>query len=270
MPAITAPLIEELTVRLPRTGSQASKRRHDRALIAGIVRERDLTMVFQPILDVGEGTVIGMEALARFGGHGSRTPDVWFSDAAAVGLGVDLELLAAQLAAEQLPLLPEPVCLFINLSPESLCSPQLQRLVAGIPAERIVVEVTEQAGVDDYVALGRAIDGLRSAGGRVAVDDVGAGYAIQHLLNVNPEVLKLDLSLCRSIHADPTRRFLARGLVSFAHDIGAKVIAEGIETPEELAALGDLEIPWAQGFYLGKPTPLDRAGFGVPTVGGRA
>jgi DNA-binding NarL/FixJ family response regulator/EAL domain-containing protein (putative c-di-GMP-specific phosphodiesterase class I) len=269
-PEITSPLIEELTVKLPDTGSEGAQRRDDRTRITRIVRERDLTMVFQPILDVGDGTLIGMEALARFGGDASRTPDVWFGDAAAFGLGVELELLAADLAAEQLPLLPEPACLFINLSPEALCSSELEALVATVPAKRIVVEVTEHARVDDYAALDRAIDRLRSLGGRLAVDDVGAGFAIQHLLELNPEVLKLDLSLCRSIDADPARRFLARGLVSFAHDIGAKIIAEGIETPEELGALGDLGIPWAQGFYLGKPTQLDRAGGAVPTASGRA
>jgi EAL domain-containing protein (putative c-di-GMP-specific phosphodiesterase class I) len=108
--------------------------------------------------------------------------------------------------------------------------------------------------------LDSVITDLRSVGARLAVDDVGAGYAsLQHILELNPEIVKLDVSLCRSIDSDAARRFLAKGLVWFASCIGADVVAEGVETAEELATLTELGVPFAQGYYLGRPAPLNGA-----------
>jgi EAL domain-containing protein (putative c-di-GMP-specific phosphodiesterase class I) len=95
---------------------------------------------------------------------------------------------------------------------------------------------------------------------RIAVDDAGAGYAgLQHILSLRPDVIKLDLQLTRNVDSDPARRALSACLVKFADEIGAEVVAEGIETPAELDTLRTLGIRWGQGFYLGRPAPLAEA-----------
>jgi EAL domain-containing protein (putative c-di-GMP-specific phosphodiesterase class I) len=120
-----------------------------------------------------------------------------------------------------------------------------------------VLELTEHNPVDDYPTLLDALDRFRRWGGRIAIDDTGAGYAsFQHLLWLHPDIIKLDITLTRGINADPARRALAGALVGFATEIGAIIIAEGIEIPGDLAALQRIGIPWGQGYYLARPGGL--------------
>lgn len=119
---------------------------------------------------------------------------------------------------------------------------------------RITLEITEHAIIEDYTALTNALAPLRQQGMRLAVDDAGAGYSsMKHILQLQPDLIKLDMSLTRGIHQDRNRRALAKGLVGFAHEIGSQVVAEGVETAEELATLRDLQVDYAQGYLLGKP-----------------
>src|SRR5947209_17209858 len=135
--------------------------------------------------------------------------------------------------------------------------PPLATLLGGYPGDRIVLELTEHTRVQDYEALLGALGGPRSHGVRIAVDDTGAGYAgLQHLLRLRPNVLKLDIALTRSIDTDPARRALATALVGFAAEIGAVLVAEGVESVDELRSLRMLGIPAAQGFRLGRPGPV--------------
>jgi EAL domain-containing protein (putative c-di-GMP-specific phosphodiesterase class I) len=120
-----------------------------------------------------------------------------------------------------------------------------------------VVELTEHSRVEDYDALLGALDALREGGVRIAVDDAGAGYAgLQHILRLHPEILKLDTALTPGIDNDPVRRALAASLLTFADEIGAVIVAEGIETPQELDTLRSLGIPWGQGYHLARPGAL--------------
>ena len=120
----------------------------------------------------------------------------------------------------------------------------------------MVLELTEHAPVHDYDRLGDAIDGLRAEGFRIAVDDVGAGYSsFRHLLTVQPDVLKIDISLCRSIESDRARQVIAASIASLGRELNAMVVAEGIETPAELTAVQELGIESAQGFYLADRQP---------------
>jgi EAL domain-containing protein (putative c-di-GMP-specific phosphodiesterase class I) len=124
----------------------------------------------------------------------------------------------------------------------------------------VVLELTEHAPVHDYPRLLGAVRALRDTNVRVAIDDVGAGYAsFRHLLNLRPDVLKIDISLCRFIERDRARQVLAEGLVSFGRELGATVVAEGIETGDELEAVRKLGVDSAQGYFLGRPAspPLD-------------
>ena len=213
-------------------------------------------MELQPIRDLQDGERVGFEALARFYVEPMHSPDVWFRSAASAGLGEELELLAVRSAIGLLDELPDSAVVSINVSPVVAASYDLLRLVAPV-ASRVILEVTEHARIDDYFALERSLRRLRDYGARIAVDDVGAGFAtLRHILGLCPDLVKLDVSLIRDIDGDPWRRALAASLVTFAREIDALIVAEGIETPAEFELLRELGIRYGQGFYLGPPQPL--------------
>jgi EAL domain-containing protein (putative c-di-GMP-specific phosphodiesterase class I) len=121
---------------------------------------------------------------------------------------------------------------------------------------RIVIELTEHVPIEDYAPLHRALSDMRMHGARLAADDLGSGYAgFRHLIALSPDIIKLDISLVSGIHRSRSQRALASALIAFATDVGATVIAEGIEEAEELVVLRDLGVPWGQGYYLGRPAP---------------
>jgi EAL domain-containing protein (putative c-di-GMP-specific phosphodiesterase class I)/AmiR/NasT family two-component response regulator len=232
-------------------------RREATARIQSVLDRRALTIAFQPIADLRSGQVVGVEALSRFDAEPRRGPDGWFAEATEVGLGADLELAAIQLALSKLDVVPEDIFVSVNISPQYLAEGLLDSALAGRDAHRIVVELTEHAKVDDYGPLLEAVSKLRALGVRAAVDDAGAGFAsLQHILRLGPDMIKLDVSLTRDIDADPVLRALASSLVTFAFDVGAEIVAEGIETPSEQEALRALGVGMGQGFHLARPGPL--------------
>ena len=223
-----------------------------------------LPMAFQPIFDLQRGRVVGVEALARFPSRHLPTPDRWFAEAAAVGLGTDLELLAISSALAALPSLPTETYLSVNVSARTLATSRLRRALQNVPAERLVLEVTEHDPVDDYQKLNQAADRLRDRGAGLAVDDVGAGFAsLRHILRLAPDIIKLDIALTRDIHTDPIRRAMAGSLISFAAETGAAIVAEGIETREELETLKGLGVGLGQGFWLARPARIDELALAV-------
>lgn len=216
----------------------AEEYRQRRERISQALADSAFTMVYQPIADLRTGRVLGVEALARFDGEPTRPPNEWFDEAAAVGLGAELEQAAARAALGRINQLAPDMFLSINISPQSIVGPGFPRLLKGMPADRVVLELTEHARIEDYETLLTALDDLRRRGTRIAVDDAGAGYAgLRHILNLRPNVIKLDLELTRGIHGDPARRALATAMISFARELDAKVVAEGIETRRELETL---------------------------------
>ena len=199
---------------------------------------------------------MGDEALLRFEDP-RGTPEQWFDAADAAGLGPQLELHAIRKAIAHAYQLPSAAFLSVNASPETSLREDFSQLVGALHGESLVVEVTEHAAVDDYEPLQRAIDQLRRHGVRLAIDDAGAGFAsLKHIVRLLPEFIKLDLFLIRGIHEDPVKRAVVAGMLGVASQIGGKVIAEGVETQEELRVLVDLGVDWAQGYYLGRPGPL--------------
>jgi len=220
-----------------------------------MVLERGLlSMVVQPIIELGSGEMLGVEALARFASEPSRAPDVWFAEAHRIGMGPALELAAIRAALIELAQLRPPAFLAVNVGPEVLISRPFARLLHAVDASRVVIELTEHTKIDDYRPIQRAVTSLRASGARLALDDTGAGYAgLNHILKLRPDFIKLDRLVTSSIDHDPVRRALATALVSFAGATGATIIAEGIETRGELGVLCDLGINIGQGFYLGRP-----------------
>jgi EAL domain-containing protein (putative c-di-GMP-specific phosphodiesterase class I)/DNA-binding response OmpR family regulator len=225
----------------------------ERALAPGALR-----LVFQPIVDVRDRALLGMEALTRFTVTPERTPDVWFSEAQEVGRAVDLELAVVSAAIPRVADLGPGAFLALNLSPEVAMAPGLVDVLEGVDCSRLVVELTEHSRVPDYERLHAALEPLRATGLRFAVDDAGAGYSsFQHILRLRPDIIKLDLDLTRGIDVDPIRRALAAALVPFGREIGALLVAEGVESAGELDVLRDLGFDGAQGYYLGRPAPFE-------------
>ena len=169
-------------------------------------------------------------------------------------LQTELEVAAIYAALRRLPDLPPTVLLNVNVSPRVAMTDAFAECVAGVPSGRLVVELTEHVPVDDYELLVHCLAGFRAAGILVAVDDAGAGYAgLQHLVSLCPEVLKLDRELALDIDLDPARRAMAASMVHFADEIGAVLVAEGIETQGALDTLRDLGIALGQGYHLARP-----------------
>jgi len=226
--------------------------------IEEVLSGKGLTTVFQPIVALHDGSIVVVEALSRFTGPPLKGPDHWFAEAASVGRGQALELWAIKKALGALDRIPRPISMAINAGPDTFCSPELLSLVEAAGPERVVVELTEHTDIDDYPRLHRACSDLRSRGARVAIDDTGSGFAgLSLLLEVAPEITKLDRQLTTGIDADPVRRALAGSLVTFAAETGSAVVAEGIETAGELQTLTDLGIQYGQGFYLARPSCLE-------------
>lgn len=219
-------------------------------------------IVVQPIVDVVAGRPVGFEALSRFTGPDGRPqrPDLVFARAAELGLGPQFELAAVEAAIAVLQHLPETAYLSLNLSTATLSDERCAEALSAAPPERLVIELTEHDAVEDYDMIVDTLCHLRREGIRLAVDDVGAGFSsLQHILRLNPDVVKLDISLTRSIHADPARRALGSGFVSFARELGASLVAEGVETEQERDALLGLGVHLMQGYLLGRPDSPETA-----------
>lgn len=230
-----------------------------------VIRDHAFAMAYQPVVDVDDGRVVIVEALARFVSEPYRAPDLWFQDAWRAGLGAELELAAAEAAVADLGALPDGCALAVNLSPPVVTRPRLRHLLGTIDASRVVIELTEHAAIDDYPRVRNTLASLRALGVRLAVDDTGAGFAsLSHIIKLAPDLIKLDYELIHGIAHDPVRRSLATAIVSFAADIGSDIVAEGVETEDELDVVRSLGIPYAQGYLLGRPGELDAVTESVP------
>jgi EAL domain-containing protein (putative c-di-GMP-specific phosphodiesterase class I)/DNA-binding NarL/FixJ family response regulator len=222
--------------------------------IAAVLKPGAIRAAYQPIFELATGRVVGYEALARFDREPRRGPEAWIAAASADGRQEEMELAAIMAQLARFDDLPAPAYLAINVSPSTATSEGLASLLFGLPMERLVVEISEHGFVADYEALEAGLASLRAQGTRLAVDDAGAGFAsLRHILQLKPDLIKLDISLTQGIHADRARRSLASALVAFAGQMGMAVVAEGIETAAELAALVDLGVGYGQGYILGRP-----------------
>lgn len=222
--------------------------------VARAIDERRFRMVFQPIVELQGGNVVGLEALARFE---SGSPDGWLRDAAAAGLRPRLELELLREALAHSGRLPAGAFLSVNISPEAATWGDLADAIPDALLGRLVVEITDHSVVDDYPALAEALTPLRRRGLRVAVDDSGQGLSsFEGVARLSPSFVKLNRTLTRDIDRDSTRRALAFALTSIATQLDAAVIAEGIETAGELQVLRSLGVAIGQGYLIGRPEAL--------------
>jgi EAL domain-containing protein (putative c-di-GMP-specific phosphodiesterase class I) len=225
--------------------------------LSDVIDNCAMSMAYQPIVNLSTGQIAGFEALARFRSEPVRGPDKWFADAHSVSRGVELELLAIRSAIDEIGRLVPHAYLSLNVSPCTILSGALGEVLANAPLHRLVLELTEHAPIEEYDALQAALASLRSAGLKLAIDDAGSGYAsFRHILQLDPDMIKLDQSLIRDIDLDHGRRALAMGLIAFAKETGCTIVAEGVENERELAVLKSIGVATAQGYLLGRPVPL--------------
>ncbi len=252
-PAVAAEVVREAAHRLQEDLAReelkrAWERRVREEIAAGV------GVALQPIVNLATRAPVGYEALARFR---QGSPEEWLRRAAEVGLRADLELAALRAALLCLSGLPEDAFLAVNLSPDVLATAAARTELAAAPVERLVVETTEHAPVEDYEGLREALLGLRARGLRLAVDDAGAGFAsLRHVLRLEPHIIKVDRSLIAEIERDRAARALTSALVAFASEMGQLVVAEGIESESALAVLAALGVTHGQGYAIARPAPV--------------
>lgn len=268
--AYTRGALDGLTVT---PGSASRAQRIER--IQRVIASADaITMVLQPVVRLGDLKVCGFEALARFHAQPTQGPDRWVAEATQLGLGVDLELECLRRARRRLGDLPAGTYMSVNASPDALMSDGLMALFGDERLDRIVVEVTEHDRVSNYPRLASRLAALRGRGARIAIDDTGAGHAsLNHVIELRPDYIKLDRGLVQGVDGDAGKYALVRSMLGLAGDLGAQMVAEGIETEGELTALLRLGVPFGQGYLLGRPTAevdehVDQLGVAdVPAVG---
>ncbi len=228
-----------------------------------VVADGGPVVLLQPIVDLATGGRVGAEALSRFPAEWGRTPDVVFAEAHSVGMGHALELQALERAAEHLDRVAGYVA--VNVSPATVLTPACGELLGRLPLDRVVLELTEHDEVEDYDVLLATLAPFRAAGLRLAIDDVGAGFSsLRHIVVTSPDVIKLDRSIAAGVAGDHVLATLVGSLATFAHGSGARVVAEGVETADDAAALRTLGVDFGQGWHFGRPGPPEALAVPVP------
>ena len=230
-----------------------------RSELRNTISATEFDIYLQPILDLASGKTIGAEALTRFRPEPKRGPEVWFRDARRCDMQQALELATLRKSLSLLGVMPESHLLSVNASAALVGSGILLPIVEGLPTGRLIIELTEHEEIANLPALQTAVADLRDLGVRVAIDDLGAGYAgLASVLKLKPDVLKMDRALVRGIDRDPAAEALASSLVHFARALGARLVAEGIERWEEAEKLAEIGVSHGQGYLLGRPDAADR------------
>lgn len=233
-----------------------SRTRAARRRVESMLDGHGVSTFHQPIVALESGRPVGVECLSRFPDLTKRGPDAWFEDAELVGLGDALELTALRCALETLGHLPRSVYAAANVSPRTLATGKVREMLAASEPTNLVIEITEHSKVEDFDVLAREIAALKPYA-RIAIDDVGNGYAgLRHIVDLRPDILKMDMVLTRGIETDPARQAMTGALVRLGHDLGCSIVAEGIETEGEAATMKALGVDCGQGYLYSRPLPV--------------
>lgn len=234
-----------------------------RAKLRQIIDDEEVHTLYHPVVRLADRQVIGYEALNRGPADGEfERPDKLFKIAYDADLVIKLERLCRRKAFAGAERLPKGMKLFINMEPESVADPELRQIMSttllsdlDLTPTNMVLEITERSAILDFTVFRSTLEYLRALGFSVAIDDAGAGYAsLQCIAEVDPDFLKLDMSLIRDIDADPIKQHLVQTLVMFGEKTGAKLVAEGIETMRELKTLIELGVEYGQGYLFAYPS----------------
>ena len=235
--------------------------------LARVVRLGLVRSVYQPIVDIVDRRVIGFEALTRVGSRQFENVETLFKAAEANDTLWSLERLCRRKALEGSPRLAPEQLLFLNIEPSSAHDPELMGVeflgglaAAGLSPQQIVLELTEHSAIRDFAALRRTLSQFRDLGFRLAMDDVGSGYAgLKAIAEISPDFIKADMHLVRGLHASSIKRELIDTMQRFSQSTGISLVAEGVESSEELTALLGVGVRCAQGYLFarpGAPAPL--------------
>jgi len=235
-----------------------------RERITSLILQRALATAYQPIVSLPDRSIHGYEALSRGEkGSGLESADALFRAATSAELLVELDRACRMNALLNSQRVPEQARLFVNTLPATIRDPHfrakplidfLER--ARINPQRIVIEITEHLVIENYHLFQEAMSYFTDLGMSFAVDDVGTGYSgLESIARLTPAYLKIDMELIRDIHLSMVNKEMVRAIVSLGKGIGAKVIAEGIQTEEELLTVQTLGADYGQGFFLGRPIP---------------
>lgn len=213
------------------------------------------TLHAQPIVELVTGFVSGYELLSRFAGPWRATPDVWFAAAHRWGHNAPLQARVLHKAIATRDALPPNTFLTVNVDPHLLADDVVaEALLSSGDLSRLVLELTEHTRVDQAGRALSVLDRVRSAGALIAMDDAGTGYAgLQLLLELRPDIVKLDRALVTGIDTDPVKRTLVEVFGDLVGRMDGWLLAEGIETRPELEALISMGVPLGQGWALGRP-----------------
>jgi EAL domain-containing protein (putative c-di-GMP-specific phosphodiesterase class I) len=231
--------------------------RRTKKRIEAVLAEKLLLTAFQPITEISAGNVVGVEALTRFVTYDGASADIWFREAAAVGLGTELELAALHCALAAAAEVPEHLFVAFNLTPATCCEPRVREMLehSGLAPGRIVIELTGSLESARHLPLMDVLAPLRQRGARLAISASAAGsVSMDQITQLHPEIIKLERVLIEDIHDSPGQLTRAAAIADLARQLGAVVSAEGIETPAELAAVKALGVETGQGYLLGRPS----------------
>lgn len=227
-----------------------------------ILKNQQIDSLFQPIYNFETGQVTAWEALSR-GPQDSvfHAPSMLFEFAEQYGQLFLLEQVCRSKAIATVGTLEKGQKLFLNIHPRTVVDPSFSpgRTMAllqdnGLSPENIVFEITERHAIKDFSLFHKTLDHYRSQGFSIAVDDAGTGYSgLSSIAALQPEYIKVDMSLVRDVDRDPVRRALMETMVTLAGRIGSEIIAEGIETREEASTLVDMGVHHGQGYFLSRP-----------------
>jgi len=231
-----------------------------------LILAEQVSMVFEPIVKLTNGEILGYEALVRGVGHPSlASPKELFDTAAEMDLLFELDCLCRRQALHQAKRLPSGSKLFLNLLPSAIYDPAFEGNALRstlqdhqLRPSDVVFEISERESIGNFAIFRELCDRYSELGFKIAMDDVGAGYgSLEAVTELSPDYVKVDIALIRAIDSDPTRREVLVALNGIARRIGAQVIAEGIETPEQFETLKGLAVPYGQGYFLGRATRFD-------------
>lgn len=243
---------------LERESAFRTQRSEMRQLLDDVVETGAMYAVWQPIVDTATGDLTSVEALTRFDTEPYRPPNEWFEQAIELGEAVKLERNALARGMAILPKLPARTRISCNLSGQAVLDPSIQEFLLERQLDRVTVEITEHDTITDYQRLIRAIKPLRDRGMKLAIDDFGAGYAsFRHIVGLDPDIIKIDMSLVRGIDRSKTARSIVRALCRFARSDDRALVAEGVETEAEMDTLQRLGVSLMQGYLLHKPMGRD-------------
>jgi EAL domain-containing protein (putative c-di-GMP-specific phosphodiesterase class I) len=232
------------------------------------LRDRSVYVDYHPIVVTETREIFGYEALARGVMRSLRSPEVMFDVAAEADLVWELSRLCRSRAIEGIETRLRPnELLFLNVDPHDFNDPAFNEHEVKYPT-RVVIEITERTAIKDYPKFRERLKSFREKGFRFAVDDAGSGYAgLGSIANLEPDFIKLDISLINAIDTNFLKQNLVETMVRFANDHGAKVIAEGVEHAEEFNTVRDLGVHLVQGFFLHRPSTLPVASPAKSLVG---